>query len=579
MPRIPTQNQRQVREQVSQGKGFNARAGDTTSKVNLGYEVAGAIGKVAQIMEQEQYKAEESQALEYKLKLRNKKIELTHDKDKGFFKERGKNAAMNEKTYTDEFDQYGSAEIESFAGGSDRLKSKLSLIKKQFQLDLKQQYSTHTARENEVYESQMFGANMASLHNEALIDSSKIGVNIQSQKELIYGKRDKKGNLVTNNGVPVQAGFAAQKGLSKAQADQMFLGATTKMHSEQVTKMVDQNNPKLAQDYFDVAVKNKEVSEKEAVRLEKIIKSGSVRRESQLNTGSIMAQELTMSESLAEARSIDNPEVRDETVRRVKNRFAENKQIKIQESNEKFETISVVLEQDKSLDNISTQVMEDISNSERQALLRREKQLKSGEDVKTDLNVYYELEQLAAENKKAFLNTNLRSYMDKLSPSDFKKFSSLRKGLMSGKDSATELRDGLESKTSIVNGALKSMQIKFDSKANKKDTTKAQLFRKRVDQQVIDKQQLTGKKITNDELRTIVDDLKVDVVTSEGYIYDDTKPLFELEETETGTMKYESVPASQVEKIKATMKRRNIPFSEELVLKLYTQMLSKRGLL
>jgi hypothetical protein len=577
MPRIPTSNERQVKEQISQGKGFQARMGNTTRKENLGADVAGAVAQVSGIVQREQIKAEETQANEYKLKLRNKKIELTHDKDKGFFKERGKNAALNEKTYSDEFRQYGQSSMEEYAGASDRLKAKLSLINESFQTDLKAQYSSHTARQNEIYETEMFESEMKSLHNEALLDNSKIGSAIQEQKNLIYGRKDKNGEPLTVDGVPVQPGIAAQKGLSKERADQMFLKATTSLHTEVLGKMMNSGQDKLAKDYYQVALKNNEISGEAAVGIEKALNASSIKGESQRQTEAIINQGMNTKDSLAEARKISDPELRDETVRRVKNRLAENKQIEKQQQMESFENVANQLEKTGSLDSIPIGQLESMGNTQRQALIRREAQLAKGVTPKTDLTVYYQLEQLAGENKDAFRNVSLLEFRDKLSESDFKKFSKMKSDLLKGGEDSDKLMDGIQTKNSIINGALTGMGIQYSGRsASKESVERSNLFRRKVDEAVIDKQEELGRKVNNKELRDIVGDLRVNVITEKGFFFDDKKRMFEVTENDMPTIDFDDIPNEQVNKIKRVLRDRGQEESEDNIAQFYALKLSKR---
>lgn len=460
MPKIPTANERQVREQAHSGRGFKSQLGDNTSKTNLLGGLAGAGQKVFEIQQAEQLKAEEAQANEYKLLLRNKKIELTHDKDKGFFSQRGKNAAMNEKKYSDEFSQYGDTELEKFAGGSERLKTKLSLIKQGFQADLKGQYASHTARENQAYEDDMFTANMASLHSEAVLDNKKIGESIQTQKELIYGARDKDGNLKTIDGVVIQPGIATTKGMSKEKADQMFLAATTKLHGEVLTNMMDNDQDQLAKDYFQVALKNGEISGEAAKDIEKALEKSSINGESQRLSESIISEGLSIEESKAKARAtIDDPELKDLTVKRINNRMKEERAAKEYSDRQYFESLGDKLYEDPANFKLTAQMNQRLTLAQQDNLTRLQHKLtmdKVGKPTRkeSDMATYNKIANMSSEE---FQKYDLLQDQNKLTTAHLTKFIDAKK-----KDGAFK---GLQTVNKFVSGMIKGQGLEKDDAA------------------------------------------------------------------------------------------------------------------
>ena len=423
MPRIPTSNERQVKEQISQGKGFQSRLGDTTRRVNLAANTAGAVAQVGKIIEREQIKAEETQATEYKLKLRNKKIELTHDKDKGFFKERGKNAALNEKTYSEEFKKYGDSTMEEYAGASDRLKAKLSLINQGFQTDLKAQYSSHTARQNEIYETEMFSAEMESLHSEAVLDNSKIGSAIEQQRNLIYGRKDKNGKPLMANGVPVQPGIAAQKGFSKEKADQMFLKSTTSLHTDVLVKMMDNGQDKLANDYFQVALKNNEISGEAAAGLEKALKQSSLTGESQRISEDIIVEGLGLEASKAKAReTIDDPALQDLTVKRIDSRIKEMRAEKEFNDRKYYEDIGDQVFKDPENFKLTAEMNKNLTFSQQKSLISLQQSMKMesrGVKKTSNMKVYSKIASMSHDD---LVKYDLLKHEKDLTPSDLKAF-------------------------------------------------------------------------------------------------------------------------------------------------------------
>ena len=183
----------------------------------------------------------------------------------------------------------------------------------------------------------------------------------------------------------------------------------------------------------------------------------------------------------------------------------------------------------------------------------------------TDLQTYYDLEYMAGNPKTrtAFRELNLMTQKSKLSESDFKHFSKMQMDMKKG-GAASEL-DGIESKTSIVNNALRSAGVKFDGKgANSAQIERANRFRRQVDEAVVTQLQNTGKKkITNDEVRKITDDLmKEYVVGSSWFFFDETKRKFDMTPEDV-------IPKAKLKNYQDQLKKRGYEVNEKNIWRLY----------
>jgi len=583
MPRIPTQNEPRVREEVTRVGGFKSRLGDTTSRVNAGEQLAGAALQVMKINENESLKAEDIQAQEFANKLRKKKIELTVDKDKGYFRETGKDAAKNMQNYYNDYDKFTQEEITNYGGGSERLKQKLQLLTKKNRNDLYSQFSSHATKEIERYEDNVFESTIETLTSEAILNPNKIGTNIDEIKSAIYGTKDPKtGDLIMADGKPVNQGLVGRKGLDEQTAKNMFQQATTKLHTSVITNMLNADQDQIALDYFNAATNPKvdEIEGSAAVKLKAALDNASIRGQAQRATDTIMGEGLPMSDGLAKARQIEDAEVRDEVTSRVKNRYNEQKQVERIEKEENYEAIFLQVEKTMSLDGLGMR-LDKLTHQQRNGIRKYLEKKASGKDIETDLGVFYQLQQMSGDKPTAFKDQNLLEYKHKLNDSHFVKLSTIQAALRKpgAGEEASKLLDGIQTKNNIVNGGLKGMGINYSGKVSQQEAEKAISFRKKVDELITEKQLEKGRKVLNNEVQEIVDNLRVKLVIDKDYLSpDDTKFAFELNQEDIDQMEYEEISKDDVEKIKESFKRKkgiNDP-TEKQIFEAYIKNLNKK---
>ncbi len=101
--------------------------------------------------------------------------------------------------------------------------------------------------------------------------------------------------------------------------------AATKVHLGVITAMAE-HDAQGAKDYFNQNRADIDGTSQPAI--DKMLKSAGLNQQSQQETDVIMSSGLDLQNALSQARNISNPELRDEVVRRVKVRFAENNAIK-----------------------------------------------------------------------------------------------------------------------------------------------------------------------------------------------------------------------------------------------------------
>ena len=302
-----------------------------------------------------------------------------------------------------------------------------------------------------------------------------------------------------------------------------------------------------------------------------------VRWESQRRADSLLGKHDSETAALVEARQISDPEVRDATVTRVKARFTERAQAEDDMNRQAFQQASTSVEESWSIDGIEPNVWRNVLNtSQRQALETRSRQLRQGEDPKTDAALWRDIRNQITSDPQEFAERDLMADRHMLSLNDFQWFVEAQNTIKAGGDEAGKLFSGVRTHTQIVDDTLR--EIGIDPTPNQGSTAAKQVaeFSRQVDERVQALQLTTGKPATTQDVQQIVDDLAVKGATRGGVFgfFTRERHQFELETGETFTVSdVGEVPPAERQKIESALKRANRPISDDVVLSLYNQKL------
>jgi len=413
----------------------------------------------------------------------------------------------------------------------------------------------HISKESLQYDNQVTESYIANEKNTALenfFDEERVDDSVARQRQAIINHADR-------NGLPAE--YKKQK--IKLLQSETYTGV--------ITRILDGGADLEAKAYYE---KNKHLIDGKHRRgIEKQLEVGTLMGDSQRATDEIFSKTTDFRKALDSARKIRDPKKRDEVVKRVKARISEEKMLEAESDKNNFDKAFSIVESSKSMNSIPPSILARLDLGGKQALERRVKQLNEGLPTKTDLGTYYNLELMASNPKTRdkFLRLNLNTMRDKLGDSDFKKFSKIQSEAASGKGSTNKLLDGLQSKNSIIGDTLNIIGVESGKGADPDDIRKAQLFRKRVDDEVVRRQEQTGKKVNNDELRKITESLATDFVIGSKYfgLVDKRKRSFEIDTSD--------IPSELYDTYKKALSSRGLPSTDDNIMKLYQNKLRKEA--
>lgn len=362
-------------------------------------------------------------------------------------------------------------------------------------LPLKASMERYGAQEYDKYDSESTNSRLSNLQNEAAIN---------------YLDPDSIGQSVTDQVTTIEA-YAARTGKSKEWTEEAKRKSVSGTHSSVIKRMVDNKEDQIAKAYLEQVKERGELSANDLQRLEGMVGESSLRGESQRQTEMIMAEHSNLTEALSAARNISNPEVQDQTVKRLKVRFTEQKMAQEQFRERDYESAALVIEDTGSIDNIPVDQWRSFTAAERSKLRRIQANKVSGRENVTDNKTYEMLATMATVEPDKFKRRNILAMDgDKLSPQHQRKFIDLREKMRSGsgKDRKDVGKFGTDQQ--IISAAIQELQIK--------DSKDKGLFRRRVSEEIEAWEIANKREASRDEVRKIVDFMGSEV-TIDGLIW------------------------------------------------------------
>lgn len=510
-------------------------------------QLSNSVGQLAQtalkVEQAEIQKANQIIDMESDTRLGELETDLLYNVDSGAFNKKGKDAFGTPDTVTMDWD-FGVQEIEKTLS-SDSQRAAFRKRVQQRKANIDKNLMRHVSKESLQYDNQVTESYIANEKNSALenfFDPDRVDSSVARQRQAIINHADR-------NGLPAE--YKKQK-IQELQSE---------TYSGVITRILDGGADIEANEYYQ---KNKHLITAEHQRgIEKQLEVGMLIGKSQRITDDIFNKTKDSRQALDQARKIRDPKVRDAVVKRVKSRISEEKMLDAESDKNAFDKAFHIVRDSGKL-NIPPSIMSRLRPGQIQNLENYLKKKLSG-DNSTDVKTRYNLRLMSADprTRNKFARLNLNEYADKLNNSDMKEMEKIQAGIIKGKSETLKELDGIQSKSSIVNNALKIMDIDED------DTEDRALFAKVVDDEINRRQDETGKKISRDELRQIVGKLSTEhIVGKKLLFFDKTKRNFKIDTSQ--------IPDSEYNRLKNLLEIKGHEADDQKILELYKLGLEKK---
>lgn len=330
--------------------------------------------------------------------------------------------------------------------------------------------------------------------------------------------------------------------------------ALTDMHKQVIGALVDEN-PDQAKAYFD---RNKEeIAGADRDVIDKVIRQGTIRQIGQQATDTIMSQNLSESAALTIARTKYTGLQQDEVVRRVQERYAEADAIRERDQKTAGDRAwNIFSKAGQDLNAVPTTVLAGMDGKDRIALEKESQAHATGKDVDTDWTTYYGLRAQASQAPNDFAGNDLRLYYSKLGPDQRKELIDIQDQIKKGGQNDVQ---GLEAQLNQAHEVLKWGSSDADKKG---------AFDSAVTRALANEQDAQGKKLNYDQRQAVIDRMAIQGNYPGGPWFR-TAHFSEVAGTTQEANFKPTIPDDEKTKITQALQRRNMPVSDDAVMRLY----------
>ena len=332
MPKVPRINPNQVQENIGPDLRTNIQTSTETfgggqSVANVNRAAQGLFQDLGRQAEKVKKKAFDTQFFEG-----DSQLSKIHVDSLSSMKSRKGKGSIEFQQDLDNFKKSSEEIIKNYKGEEVQFRLRKSLQARMD--DLYRDGTFHMNNEVEKYENDTYKSYVSNARDEAVFDykdPEKINLSLFKQSQAIQ-------TYAENNGLPPDQ--------TKALLDE----AKSQTHLQVISRMINNGEDIDAKEYHK-KVKSQFTGEDSAV-VDKLMKSGILRGESQRRADLIFSKTESMSEALEKARDINDPKLRDETVSRVKQRFQEKRAAKKIDTDALYDRAGNTLDQNPDVDQI-----------------------------------------------------------------------------------------------------------------------------------------------------------------------------------------------------------------------------------
>ena len=485
-------------------------------------------------------------------RLTQKKNDLIYNPKSGAMTKKGQDALNVVNDFGKQFDDY-SNDVASTLQNDDQ-RRQFEHFKRVVGDELNGQLTRYTYGESQNLQTEIANTALQTAKDDAILNYHEPG-KIQESLDL-------QDNLIRNS--------LSKQGLPSEVIDQKVAAAKSSTLSGVIDRMLVNGQDSQAKEFYD---QHKDrLTATDAVAVEKSLESGSMRGESQKKADEITNSTDSLSSALEKSRAIEDPKLRDETTRRVKEFFQDKQQAQKLDSDNRFNSASQIIENNGgNLDQIPPQMMANMSSAERHALESRSTQIKNGVEPASNGEDFYNLQQMAVtpELRDKFLGLNLLQYRHQVTQNEMSELMKIQASMRKSDGEADDTVRGLRTRTQVVNETIKAAGLDKDPEAQL-------TINRMVDDQIQQFNVNTGKKPNGQEIQKMVDNIIVKTKDPNSGLFGffNTAPAFRQNPNSSLEVNVSDIPVSEKNEIVKALTARNIPVTDQKIEELYARKLN-----
>jgi len=490
-------------------------------------------------------------------RLQQKRLELSKG-DNGFVQTRG--GGINDKFHGEHMSRYDSAAKEiGDSLGTDRQREMFGRRASLMRVAHGEDLINHVTKERNLFAANAYKAG---------ISSGIDVVNADFDSEYVIKSELERTKQLTKMEIERLDLDGNKKG-NKVIRDLMYKTNESNIHESVINQALANQQYAYAQDYY-TKNENKILGERQDDIKDALRVSGLKTRSQDLVSG-YFDSGMTETEASAQARkdAKGKGDLQQALLDRIKTRYGENNAALDRAQKAVGEEVRGIyqegIESDADLtpqeayDLIPETMLKAMDQGERIALYSKMKSESSGSPVKTDPATYYALRMLYTSDPIKFRDpqqTKLMQYVGRLSTADFEEMVKLQ-------TDPVEMETARTKNQILVQGAVAAGLEPGEANDDGDDGDKVRAYYERVDSELRQFQETTGKKPSPDEVREISDRLAIKVLRKDaGWFWFD-------KEQAAGTFEIPGVPTDMIDELAADLNDRGAPVDEANILNLY----------
>lgn len=496
---------------------------------------------------------------------------MLYDPDNGYLNRKGMDALGSSDKAAQEIDAYA-AEIEAGLKGERQKTAFRKAYYGRFNSSMTA-LARHEAGQKDVYVKTTEAAYIGNAISDAADGWSDPAIREQAR-----------GNILT----VIERNSA---GLSPEAQEALKRQHLTGLHQAVAMRMADVA-PQDAMAYLEAH--KDEIDGQTETKLRAALSKVDVTKRAQLAADEIVGAHSNITEALEAARSVDDPQLRDQLVTRVKTRFAEREHEARAQERAMVEGVWKHVMQGGALEQVPADVIAALPADKMRAILSyQERKAKGGGKIETDWQAYYGLMREAAENPKAFAKRDLNDFRGVLGDGEFSKLVTAQKGVL-GQGQPKDKTAALSSAEArrIADRQLQALGFQTGtSKKAQKDAAKIAPFYEQYEAYLDAFETQFGRMPNSEEALKMVDALTIPGTISKpktffGYeVGTSETEAFAFQRRDLGAGEafavddYDRIPTKMRAKIERALEQAKLPITEDAVLNAYKGYLSESGML
>lgn len=476
-------------------------------------------------------------------------------------KENGKNAFGSVERYGEKFDK-GLDEIEGEF--NNRQKRKFSKIRANEKIELSANLERHTFKQAQEYQRETLDAGIISSRNDMVLNWHN------GPERIAEGLGEVELGAIK---------LAKTEGLSD-EATKLFVDSEiSTSHRAVIERMSANGQDRLAKQYRDEA--GDELIGEDAEQVDRVLNIGSTLGEAKRSSDAVIGQfPDDQSSAMKELReTVSDAAVYEKARMMTNNYFSDQERVDRQVREDRYREASFIVETTHELPPAT--MIANLTPTQNNNLERRIGQLTEGVRPTTEWGLYYDLknEGILVQTRQEFMNRDLMEFQSRLAETEFKELlnfqGDLRKNDYDNIDGYVSAYDPNYKKiNSILDEAGIAYRGKYGQPGAKHYDSIAE-FRRVIDEKISTEKKRTKKDfLSDDEIQDIVDKTFIRAHKKEEAWWGGTTSYLDFgnnEGREFGFFFIEDVPEEDVREITEELSRRNLPVSDKIIVKMYTE--------